>query len=400
MSDKFRHFRVIDKVKESSVITSFYFKPDDQNPLLPAKPGQYLTLQIPVDNDNGDGNRKVLKTYSLSHDVSRTDYYRISVKRESAPLSQPDLPDGVGSCWLHEQLEIGDTINIAAPRGNFVLDETRQCPVVLLSGGVGQTPMLAMLHTLVATQRDAVYLHACENGEVHAMQAEITELVKTAQGRIHSHVVYRQPTQADRQLRAFDNEGYIDKALLKSLLPIDDCEVYLCGPPPFMQAMYLLLTDLGIPKWSIAYEFFGKGTPLEALVADEPVAKVSPSVASKAPKSIANLAFITNPAAWAIKQRPQSWNTGAVIDDVGGVVHFARSDITINWSSESKSLLELAEKNGLTPEYSCRSGICNSCQVALLDGEVEYFKEPLELPAKSELLLCSSRPIGDVVIDL
>ena len=394
MSAQFRRFKLIDKVKESSVITSFYFKPIDKDPLLPAKPGQYLTLQIPI------GNNTVLKTYSLSNNVINTNYYRISVKRESAPLSQPELPDGIGSCWLHDKFHVDDVINIALPRGKFTLNETRQRPVILLSGGVGQTPMLAMLHTLVTTQRDALYLHACENGDVHAMHTEVSELVNKSQGRIRNHVVYANPTEKDKQSNTFDNEGYIDKALLKSLLPIDDCEVYLCGPPPFMKAMYLILIDLGIPKLSIAYEFFGNGTPLEALVQDEICLKSSKVAASKAHKSIANLLFITNPDAWAIKRNPEDRNTTTINPEVGGVVHFARSEVTINWSSENKSLLELAEKNGLAPEYSCRSGICNSCKYSLLNGKVEYFEEPLELPSKNELLLCSSRPIGDVVIDL
>ncbi len=398
MSANFRHFKVIDKVQESSVITSFYFKPDDQDPLWSAVPGQYLTLQVPV----ADGS--VLKTYSLSHDVSRTDCYRITVKRESAPLNQTDIPNGVGSCWLHDQVEVGDSIEIAEPRGSFVLNETRKRPVVLLSGGVGQTPLLAMLHNLVNTPRDVLYLHACEDGDVHAMQSEVSELAEKGQGRIRSHVVYRQPTEKDKQSKTFDDEGLIDKALLKSLLPIDDCDVYLCGPTPFMEAMYLLLVDLGVPKKSIAYEFFGTGSPLESLVSDPEKPITSSTAGSKAPQSIANLKFITNPDAWAISEQDNAnivhMNSQSNSADVGGVVHFSRSGLTRNWSRDNKSLLELAEKNGLTPEFSCRSGICNSCKHSLLKGEVEYFEEPLDPPEKNEVLLCSSRPLGDVEIDL
>jgi len=399
MSTPFKSFKLTDKIKESSVITSFYFKSEDEAPLSPAKPGQYITLKIPKKRKPDSKDETTLRTYSLSHDSSRTDCYRITVKRETAPLNVPNAPDGVGSCWLHDQLSIGDRIEIASPRGSFFLDESRARPVVLLSGGVGQTPMLSMLHSLVKTNRNAVYLHACENGDVHAMQAEVSELVKAGQGRIDSHIVYREPTEEDRTQGLFDDEGFIDKALLKSLLPIEACHVYLCGPDPFMRAMYLLLIDLGIPKSSIFYEFFGKGTPLEALVPNEEAPKISPLAGTKGPKSIANLTFITNPDAWSIEKGLEH---GKDTDNLqaGGEVYFSRSDVTVIWTSEHKSLLELAESNGLAPEYSCRTGICNSCKYSLLEGEVAYFESPLELPDKNALLLCSSRPVGDIVIDL
>ena len=395
MNASFRQFKVVNKVQESTVITSFYLQPEDNEALWPAAAGQYLTLRIPTP----DGS--VLRTYSISSDVKNTDTYRITVKREAAPPKAECVSNGVGSCWLHDEVEVGHSIEIAPPRGVFVLDENSARPVLLLSGGVGQTPLLSMLHRLKRTSRDAWYLHACENGDVHAMQAEVSKLLGPSEGRIRSVVAYGNPLAADREMGSFDHEGFIDKALLQSLLPIDDYDVYLCGPTAFMVAMYQLLLALGVAKPRIAYEFFGKATALDALIAEEQtMPDVSSKVASNAPASLANLTFITNPDAWgvdAISQAIDRKSTGAGTEQT---VVFSRSGLTVDWSSSNTSLLQIAEANGLAPNFSCRSGICNSCKSPLLEGEVEYFEEPLDSPDSNEVLLCCSRPVGRVVIDL
>lgn len=386
MNSSFRPFQVVKKVIESTVITSFYLQPEDNEALWPAQAGQYLTLRIPIDD------KPVLRTYSLSMDVADTHSYRITVKREAAPIKSNDVPDGLGSCWLHDQVEVGSTLEIAAPRGTFVLDEISQRPVLLLSGGVGQTPLLSMLHSLAKTSRETWYLHACESGAVHAMQAEVNELVDQSNEQLHSALVYREPLAEDYETQGFDSTGFVNKALLQSLLPIDDYDVYLCGPTAFMVAMYRLLIELGIAKSRIAYEFFGKADSLDALafgVRHSP--KESPVAASKAPSALANLRHITNPDAWAIDILSPSANQS---------VYFSRSGIAAKWSGANTSLLQIAEQHGLTPDFSCRSGVCNSCKSTLLEGEVEYFETPLVHPQSNELLLCCSRPVGRVVIDL
>ena len=190
MPGDFRSFRVARKISESTAITSFYLEPADGTALWTVKPGQYLTLKVPTDTG------PVFKTYSVSSDPSETSFYRISVKREARP--EPDLPDGVGSCWLHDTVEVGSEIEVAAPRGVFVLDEDCTHPVILLSGGVGITPLLSMLHRLVGSRRDVWFIHACEDGDVHAMHDEVRALVETGGAPIRGYTLYRIPTDADR----------------------------------------------------------------------------------------------------------------------------------------------------------------------------------------------------------
>lgn len=390
MAGEFRSFRVARKVAESDIITSFYLEPTDGAPLWPVKPGQYLTLKVP------GSNGPVLKTYSVSCDPSETEFHRISVKREGRP--SPDLPDGVGSCWLHDTVEVGSEVEMAAPRGTFVLDEDSTRPVILLSGGVGITPLLSMLHRLAGSERDVWFIHACENGDVHAMHDEVSALAEAGGAAVRRHTLYRSPTDADRAAKRHDAEGIIDKAFLQSVLPIDNYDVYMCGPTPFMVAMYWLLTELGVPKAHIAYEFFGKASSLDALAA-APVAAPSSKAASRAPKAVASLAFLTDPEAWAVPEtqpvaKPASGTSGA------GNVTFRKSGVTAAWDGAMESLLELAEDAGLNPEFSCRAGICNTCSCTLVEGEVEYIEEPLAPPEPGKVLICCSRPKGRVVLNI
>lgn len=400
MAGGFRRFRVAAKVPESDVITSFYLEPADGGPLWDARPGQYLTLRVPAKGG------AVLRTYSLSCDVAEPSHHRITVKREGRPSNGADMPDGVGSCWLHDHVETGAEIEVAAPRGAFVLNEGSDRPVVLLAGGVGLTPLLSMLHGLAATDRRAWFVQACENGAVHAMGDEVRKLVAASGGRIRAHTVYRSPTADDLAAGLHQGTGFIDRAVLQALLPLDDYEFYMCGPTPFMVAMYRLLREFGVPKHRIAYEFFGKATSLEAL-AETPAA--APKVASRAPSAIAGLAFLTNPGARAVPdampkaaadpEQPATLHDGdtALLD---GDVVFARSGASAQWRDAAGSLLELAEEAGLAPEFSCRAGICNTCRCKIVEGDVTYFEDPLDPPPAGEVLICCSRPVGRVVLDI
>lgn len=390
MSGAFRKFRVISKVAESEVITSFYLKPADGGPLWQAQPGQYLTLRVPA---AGGG---VLKTYSLSGDVQRDRHHRISVKREAAPEGS-DSPDGVGSCWLHDRVQEGDEIEIAPPRGTFVLDQQSDRPVLLLAGGVGVTPLLAMAKVLARSKRRGWIFHACENGGVQAFGGELRDLANASEGRITLHVAHRAPTDRDRFEGRFDSEGLIGKALLQSALPLDDYEVYLCGPTPFMVAMYRLLRELGSARDRIAFEFFGEARALEKLAA---MPEAASQAASRAPRAVANLVNLTDPEAWAVAEATGAPANPNPVSAGGDAVIFAKTGISAAWDCEAATLLEFAEQAGLEPDFSCRSGICNTCRCTLVEGQVSYVEEPLAMPPEGEVLICCTRPVGRVVLDL
>lgn len=358
----FRAFRVTGKLRESSIITSFHLEPVDPAHWRPFRPGQFLVLRLPA----GPDGATVLRNYSLSCAPDQPGHYRITVKRE--PASAPGLPAGIGSNFLHDRVLVGDLLEVEGPRGEFVLDEDSQRPVLLISGGVGMTPMVSMLHALAAGDRRVLFLHGCENGDVHALREEVTALVGRRPG-LSAHVVYRTPTAADWQAGTMDSEGFVTRELLQRLLCLDDYEVYLCGPPPFMQALYPMLRELGVAEDRIAYEFFGPATVLKA---------AAPKPADPAPAVPAPVAV---PA-------------GATL------VEFRASGKQAAWDGTVASLLDLAEDQGLNPEFSCRAGICGSCSAQLVSGQVEYFEEPLEPPADGDVLLCCSRPAGPVVLDI
>lgn len=362
---RFRDLKVTAKTVESSLITSFRLEAADGSDLPAFRPGQFLVLRCSATGGAGP----VLRNYSLSGAPDDPSHYRISVKREAAP--RPDLPAGLVSGHLHDSVGVGDILTAEGPRGAFVLDETSDRPVVLLSGGVGQTPMVSMLHALATrSDRRALFVHACENGAVHALRAEVGDLVARRPG-LAAHVCYRTPSAEDRAAGRFDSEGVIDRALLQRLLCLDDYDFYLCGPPPFMQAVYRTLRGLGVDRERIAYEFFGPATVLDA--EDEPKpAPPSPPVAAEAPVAA----------------------SGAI------TVEFRKSGIHAEWQPGSQSLLSLAEDQGLKPDFSCRAGICGTCTSRILSGEVSYFEEPLEELAPGEVLLCCSRPTTAVVLDL
>lgn len=356
---EFRALRVVARQRESSIITSFELEPVDPEGWRDFEPGQFLVFRIPA----GDGGAAVLRNYSVSSAPARTGRYRITVKREAAP--GPGVPDGTGSCFLHDRVRVGDILPAQGPRGDFVLDRDSPRPVVLLSGGVGLTPLVAMLHALAGTDRRVTFIHACDNGDVHALREEVAAVAAIRPG-ITVHFTYRFPTAADRAAGRHHGEGMVTRELLQRLLPLDDYEFYLCGPAPFMTAVYGLLRGLGVPAGRIAYEFFGPATLLEAPAA----APVPPEPVVPAPS-------------------PDF-----------GTVEFRRSQIAAAWDPRAESLLAFAEGLGLSPDFSCRAGICGTCRSRLIAGEVAYVEEPLDEPAPGEVLLCCAVPRGPVILDL
>ncbi|MBB2750528.1 UNVERIFIED_ORG: ferredoxin-NADP reductase [Rhizobium aethiopicum] len=358
---RFRPFIVVRKVRESSTICSFHLAPQSPEDWRPFEAGQFLTIQVPI-----AAGGSVARNYTVSSAPTEVGLYRITVKKELAP--SVGIEDGRSSCWLHDIVEEGSILNIDRPRGAFKLDRSSRRPVILLSGGVGITPTVSMLKVLAAdSDRPVWFIHACDSGEVHALADEV-EALCSQRHAITVHYCYRFPTAGDVDKARHHSVGFVSRQTLQSLLPLDDYEVYMCGPPPFMQAMYALLTSIGIDKSRIAYEFFG---PASLLVP----AKESP------------------------KQAPAAANGDGFSADTINVT-LQRTGERYAWDNTAVSLLTFLEDQGLEPSFSCRAGICGTCLQTLASGDVEYVEEPLNDPAPGKVLLCCAKPTSSIVLDL
>lgn len=358
-----RRFTVQRKEPESETITSFYLAPEDGAALADFLPGQFLTLELDIPGQP----KPVIRTYSLSDSPGR-DYFRLSIKRETAPADAPDAPAGLSSSYFHDQVEGGAALRVGAPRGKFHLDPNSERAVVLLSGGVGVTPMISMLNAIAESgnQRPVWFIHGCRNGREHAMGAHTRRLAED-HDNVHVHIRYSRPGPDDVAGRDYDSTGHVDMALLSEVLPFGDYDFYICGSTPFMRALYCGLLSLGLSQSRIHYEFFGPGSILsEATKA---------AGAAEAPATEAEL--------------------------IGGAeVTFARSGVTAKWDPACESILDLAEQHGLSPAYSCRSGICHTCVSDLREGEVDYTDELLDPPEPGTVLICCATPKSNLVIEI
>lgn len=351
MTEKFMNFTVSDVIIESEIIKSFMLTPE--RPMeRDFVPGEYMLFEA-----NLDEGEPVRREYSIS--AVRNGDVRITIKREAAP--EQDLPHGVMSTRFHDVLKKGDIVRAAGPMGAFKLDRSSDRPVVLLSGGVGLTPVVAMAHDLAGTSRQTFFVHACENGRVHALGKEMRQLARD-HDNIVNHFLYRAPTDEDVKGRDYDTEGMISRKLIEDLIPGCDCDFYLCGPSPFMTAMYDMLHDMGVATDRIAYEFFGPATVLR-------------------PKN------------------PAPKKTAASEAD-GPTVAFKQSGVQVTWDPAEQNLLEFAEEHGIMVDFSCRAGSCDTCKTRILSGSVRYPVEPFERPDPGFALLCCCVPDGDVELDV
>jgi ferredoxin-NADP reductase/ferredoxin len=342
--------------RESSTIASFTLTPASGAPPAPGavSPGQYLTVRL---RPRGPDQPAVIRSYSLST-VADGDGYRISVKHE---------PDGIGSSFLHEHIQVGDTIEAAAPRGAFTLREGER-PVVLLSAGVGATPVLAMLHTLAdaRTAREVWWVHGARHGREHAFGAEVDRLL-AALPRAHRLVSYSRPDPGDRPGAAFDTVGRLSIETIAADGIPTDADYYLCGPDAFMQSLSAALIARGALPEHVAMEVFGAKAVTFA-----------PGLDGK---------------------RPSPHPPGGPPAD-GPAVTFSRSNLTLPWDQSYGNLLEFAEACDIPVNFGCRIGVCHYCETGLLTGEVTYTSEPLEPPDGEHALLCCSRPTGEVTLEL
>lgn len=253
-----REFVVDQVVEESEVIKSFYLRPADGGRVMRHKPGQYLTFKLDM-----PGHGALKRNYSISSAPSDS-AYRITVKREPSPPETPDAPAGAASNWLHDIAAPGTVLQVAPPAGDFVL-EPESGPVVLLSGGVGLTPMVSMLEAIVqqAAPRPTWYVHGAQNGRVHAMAGRIREL-QASNEEIKAVCFYAEPDPDDVRGEDYDQDGFITVNWLKAHTPFDDAVFYLCGPKPFLRALVPQLAVAGVDATRIRYEFFG---PADELIA-------------------------------------------------------------------------------------------------------------------------------------
>jgi ferredoxin-NADP reductase/MOSC domain-containing protein YiiM/ferredoxin len=349
----FRPMRIKQLEHETADIVSVYLEEPDGASLPVGLAGQFLVLRVRTTVDGPT----LLRNYSMSG-VPGPRTYRVSVKRET---------NGAVSSYLHSHLQAGNVLEVSAPRGGFTLD-SGDAPVVLLSAGIGATPVLAMLHALssVASRREVWWIYGARNRAEHPFAEESRGLLQTlVNGR--SHIVYSKPNPEDKPGLDYDSMGHVDTPLLDRLGVTRDADFYLCGPPSFLTQLTEGLKTWGAHSTRIHEEVFG------------PEAPITPGIAR-------SLRPAPHPPAGDRGNGPQ--------------VSFVRSGLTVSWDPRFSSLLELAEACDVPVRWSCRVGVCHTCECALIGGSVDYEPDPLEPPATGDLLICCSRPAGDVQVDL
>ncbi|MET8766783.1 MOSC and FAD-binding oxidoreductase domain-containing protein [Streptomyces sp. NPDC004658] len=347
----FKSMRVARIVPETPAVSSIYLATTDGTPLPAARPGQYLSLRLPV----GDAAPAV-RSYSLSS-TPTADTYRISVKHE---------PRGKVSSYIHATLHPGDLVDVASPRGTFVLRSGTR-PVLLISAGIGATPVLAMLHQLAAAQdpRPLWWIHTAHDRAHHAFADEAHALLARLP-HSHEHIYYTHDTAPHLDEPRFTRGRPTAPSLAAMGIPTE-ADAYLCGPPAFMDDIAGHLREHGLRPERIHTEQFS------ALPAINP--------------------GVTPGAAVRPHQPPGPPGTGPLIT-------FARSGIATPWSPTRASLLDLAEACDIPTRWSCRTGVCHTCVTHLVAGDTAYTTPPLELPEPGTILVCCSRPTSEVVLDL
>jgi ferredoxin-NADP reductase/MOSC domain-containing protein YiiM len=347
----FRQLRVARLVPESPTVTSVYLTAEDGSVLPAPTAGQYITLRA-----TGAGEPSPVRSYSLSSRPG-ADTYRISVKRE---------PHGVVSSYLNSRLRPGAVLDVAAPRGEFVLTDDA-APVLLVSAGIGVTPVLAMLHQLAAaaSTREIWWIHTAHNAKEHAFADEAHRLL-TSLPNAHERIFYTAPDADEPPVRPVIG-GRPTLAALAGLGLPTDAVAYLCGPATFMDDIRDDLGQIGITPDRVHTELFA------ALAAINP-GRTDARAATPHPP-------------------PGPEGTGPQIT-------FARSGLSVRWADQHGSLLALADACDVPTRYSCRTGVCHTCITPLLSGAITYSPDPLDPPTPGAVLICCSRPTTDLVLDM
>ncbi len=347
-----RKFVVKRKVTEAEDLCSIYLIPHDGKALPEFMPGQYLTFQLRPPGQS----KPVIRCYSLS-DGPRNDYYRITVKR--VPAADGSTP-GVGSNYFHDGVHEGDILDVKAPGGHFFLDPAGDGAVVLIGGGIGVTPMLSMLHTLVErkSRREIWFFYSVRNSGDHIMR-DTLRTIGLENPNVHLVVCYSRPKDDDVAGEHYDVPGRVSTDLMKSHLPSNNFDFYMCGPGEMMKGLTLELGSWGVPESRIHFETFG-------------------------PSSVKKLGSVTRPP--------------MPIDKIFAIT-FKRSGKQVDWTGACANLLELAEQAGIPIPSGCRAGNCGTCAVAFQKGEVSYVQPPGSPPEPGTCLTCVATPKADMVLD-
>ncbi|MET7741863.1 MOSC and FAD-binding oxidoreductase domain-containing protein [Streptomyces sp. NPDC005385] len=351
----FRPLGVSTITAESRSVFSLTLQAQDGSPLPPALPGQFVTVRMQPDPDGPP----VIRSYSLSGQPG-ADTYRISVKQE---------PHGAGSTYLHQHVDLHDTLEVAAPRGTFVLQDAAG-PVVLVSAGVGVTPVLAMLHHLAASNdpRPVWWIHGARDGTEHPFMQEARSLLDDLPAA-HCHIAYSKPRDADVLGVNYHSIGRVSLDLLNSLNVPADGDTYICGPTKFMDALTAALTGAGRAPAHIHTEAFGSTGAINPGIVPTDTPSPHPPTAPPGPPT-------------------------------GPTVTFTRSNLTVPWTTGYGTLLDLAESCDVPVRWSCRSGVCHTCETSLVSGTVDYTLDLIDPPPDTSVLICCAQPGADIVLDL
>lgn len=352
-----RKYRIDRKQPEGGGICSFYLKPHDGKEHPPFDPGQYLTFQLKVPGKD----KPVIRCYSLSDSPLQRDYYRVSIKKVPPPRDRPDLPPGLSSNFFHDQLEEGDILDVKAPSGKFFMDQTKHTPVVLIGGGVGLTPVLSMVNTITmsGSKRETHFFYGLRNKAEHVMKEHLEQLARDHEN-IHLHICYSNPDDDAVQGVDYQHPERVSVDLFKRVLPSNNYDFYICGPPPMMESLVKDLGEWGVPDGNVHFEAFGPASVKKA--------KPKPAADAAAPA--------------------ESFE-----------VEFAKSGKKVAWDG-SDSILEFAEANGIAMDSGCRAGNCGTCITAVKSGDVKYVEEPGAQPEAGSCLPCVSVPKSNLSLEV
>lgn len=348
-----RPLRISAVVDESPDVKSLFLTDPEGRPLPRFLPGQYLTLALPA----GPGGKEVVRCYSLS-DRPRPEYYRLSIRKQDAPPDMPHVAPGLGSHWIHQNACVDLELKCESPRGSFFYNPGEPRPAVLIGAGVGVTPLVSMLET-IHQQRIQTPTHAFfgfRSGADHLFADSVREIVQNDEF-ITSHICYSQPTAEDQLGVHYHSRGRVTLETLRRVLPSNNFDYFLCGPPRMMQTLAPELLSWGVPEDAIHFEAFGPASVMTTRDSD------------------------------------------LLKEALGSLVKFSPQQAPVVWDGAHASLLELAEATGVPVGSGCRAGNCGACRVRIVEGQVAALRKPGVETAEDECLACISLPKGPVLLE-